>query len=872
MPAGSSRPRLLLVDGYSLLFRSFHAFKKNPLTAKDGTNVAALYGAVRVFLGLLERHRPDRVAFVLDAPGKNFRDEIYPAYKANRPPTPPDLPPQSDLLRRLFPLMGWPLVETPGYEADDAIAALTKVGLDAGYDVLIFTHDKDLMQLIAPRVVHIAHSRKGEESLRDAGYVREKFGVGPERVRDLLALAGDSTDNLPGVPGVGPKTAAGLLEKYGDLEGVLAHAGEIPGKLGENLKEHAGDARLTWRMVALAEDAPVPPLDELVISETQPGALEMLQKLRFAGVIRDLGLVERTEARLEVISTGPPDGFVEKVRRNGRLGIALEAEAGPARRYRIKALGLAAETGTGYGLACDGEPPPWLVELLADPEIATVGYDLKPLARQISRPEDLMLAGWLLEADRAPRGLASLCQAHLGKRPAGEVKQPDQGDLLADAGAELKGLAGRAAAALELQPVLAEKIEELDLERVYRRIELPLLPVIAAVEGRGILLDSSALAELSAELHARMEELEKRAHGLAGHPFNVASTKQAGEVLFGELKLPGGRRTKTGFSTAGDVLDKLAAEHEIAAVILEHRQLAKLDGTYAAKLPAEVDPVSGRLHTTLHQAAVATGRLSSSDPNLQNIPIRTELGRRIRRAFVAPEGSVLVSADYSQIELRLLAHISGEVRLLGAFRAGGDVHVATAAVLFGVDEGDVSPEQRNAAKVVNYSLIYGKGVYGLAQDLGIGRAEAKAFIDGYFAKYPAVREWMDSGLERARELGYTVTLFGRRRPFGELNSPNRQAREAAERAALNAPLQGTSADICKLAMIRAEKLLNECDCGARLLLQIHDELLVECPAGEAERVGGMLKEAMENACEGLVKLQVPLAVEVGSGQNWLEAH
>ncbi len=871
MPEGSSRPRLLLVDGYSLLFRVFHSIK-TPLTARDGTNVAALYGSVRIFLGLLESQKPDRVAFVLDAPGPTFRDEIFPSYKANRPPAPPEIRPQADLLRRLFPLLGWPLVETPGYEADDAIAALTKTGLDAGYDVRIFTHDKDLMQLIGPRVVHIAHGRKGEESLRDAGYVRERYGVNPERMRDLLALAGDSTDNLPGVPGVGPKTAAGLLAKFSDMEGVLAHAAEIPGKLGQNLSEHIEDARLTWKLVGLAEDAPVPPLDELAISPAKPGALEMLQDLRFVGVIRDMGLVERTEARLEVVSTGPPDGFVEKIRKSGRLGIALEAETGPARRYRIQALGLAAEPGVGYGLACDGEAPAWLFELLTDAQISTIGYDLKPIALRVSHPEDLMLAGWLLEADRLPRGLAALCQTHLGKRPAGEEAQSVQGDLLAEGGSELKGLAGRAAAALELQPVLVEKIKELDLERVYRQIELPLLPVIAAVEGRGLLLDSTALAELSAELHVRMVELEKRAHELAGHPFNVASTKQTGEVLFGEMKLPGGRRTKTGFSTAGDVLEKLAAEHEIAAVLLENRQLAKLDGTYAAKLPAEVDPVSGRLHTTLHQAAVATGRLSSSDPNLQNIPVRTELGRRIRRAFIAPAGCVLVSADYSQIELRLLAHISGEVRLLEAFRAGGDIHAATAAVIFGVDIKDVSQEQRNAAKVVNYSLIYGKGVYGLASDLGIDRAEAKAFIDGYFAKYPAVREWMDSGLERARELGYTVTLFGRRRPFGELNSPNRQAREAAERAALNAPLQGTAADICKLAMIRAEKLLNDCDCGARLLLQIHDELLVECPEGEAERVGGILREAMENACEGLLKLQVPLVVEVGSGRNWLKAH
>jgi DNA polymerase-1 len=871
MPDAPIRPRLLLVDGYSLLFRTFHSIK-NPLTAGDGTNVAALYGTVRVFISLLGRHSPDRVAFVLDAPGPTFRDEIFPKYKAGRPPTPPDLPPQADLLRKLFPLLGWPLVEVPGCEADDAIAALTKRALDAGYEVRIFTHDKDLMQLIGPRVVHIAHGRKGEESLRDADYVRERYGVGPEHMRDLLALAGDSTDNLPGVPGVGPKTAAKLLADFSDLEGVLAHADEVGGKVGENLVKHAGDARLTWKLVRLADDVTVPPLDELVLSETSPEALDLLQKLRFAGVIRDLGLVERTEARLEVIGDGPPGGFVEKVKGDGRLGLALDAEPGPARRYGIRALGLAADEGAGYGLACDGEPPKWAAELLADPGITVVGYDLKPLALQLTNPEDLMIAGWLLEADRVPRGLASLCQVHLGKRPAGGGKADAQGDLLAGRGEELEGIAGRAAAALELEPVLTEKIKNLELERVYREIELPLLPVIAAVERRGLLLDVEALGELSRELHTRMAELEKRAHALAGREFNVASTKQTGEVLFGELKLPGGRRTKTGFSTAGDVLERLAPEHEIARVILEHRQLAKLDGTYAAKLPGEVDPASGRLHTTLHQAGVSTGRLSSSDPNLQNIPVRTELGRRIRRAFAAPEGHALVSADYSQIELRILAHVSGEVRLIEAFRAGADVHAATAAVLFGVEGGDVSPERRNAAKVVNYSLIYGKGVYGLASDLGISRGEAKEFIDGYFAKYPAVREWMDSGLERARELGYTVTLFGRRRPFGELNSPNRQAREAAERAALNAPLQGTAADICKLAMIRTEGMLGDADRGARLLLQIHDELLVECPEGETGRVEEILREAMEGACGEQLKLQVPLAVEVGSGRNWLEAH
>ncbi|MCK4593290.1 hypothetical protein KAU45_02220, partial [bacterium] len=496
MSEGSTRPRLLLVDGYALLFRFFHSIK-TPLTAKDGTNVAALYGTVRLFRGLLERHQPDRVAFVLDAPGSTFRDEIFPKYKANRPPTPPDLPPQANLLRKLFPLLGWPLVEVPGYEADDAIAALTTKALNSGYEVRIFTHDKDLTQLIGPRVVHITHGRKGEDSLRDAGYVSEKFGVGPERMRDLLALTGDSVDNLPGVPGVGPKTAAKLLAAYGDLEGVLSHADEVKGKPGENLVKHAEDARLTWRLVGLAEDAPVPPLDELVTTGVGSAALKLLKELRFAGLIRDLGLMERTEARLGVLRSGPPARFVERVKKVGRLGIALETEVGPARHYSVKAVGLAVDPNTGYGLRCDGEPPDWLRDLLADPDVAVVGYDLKPIVLLTSPVEDLMLAGWLLEADRTPRGLAALCQTHLDLRPVGEEEGSTQGDLLTDQDDELKRLAGHAAAALELEPVLGEKIKRFELGRVYRKIELPLLPVLAKVEGRGLLLDSSALDELS---------------------------------------------------------------------------------------------------------------------------------------------------------------------------------------------------------------------------------------------------------------------------------------------------------------------------------------------------------------------------------------
>ncbi|MBD3400021.1 MAG: DNA polymerase I [Candidatus Coatesbacteria bacterium] len=881
----SDKPRLLLVDGYSLIFRTFHSIKSS-LTDEEGVNVAALYGATRLVLGLIRRHLFDgaekggyrkhlgeyaeeRFAFVVDAPGKNFRHEVFEDYKANRPPTPPELPPQMERLRELYPALGWPVVEVPGYEADDAIAALTREARDAGYEVLIFTGDKDLMQLIGPAVRHIAHGRKGEESLRDADYVREKFGVAPEKMRDLLALTGDTVDNLPGVPGVGPKKAAGLLEEYGDLESIFDHADEVKGKLGEKLREHEEEARLTWRLVGLDEETPVPGLDELRLSAPGDEARELLSSLRFASLTRELGLAESREVSFTTADDGPPEDFGAAVKDAGRLALIPLGEYRDDRSYELRALRLAVRSDAELLVPCEDGLPAWLGELLNADGVTAIGYALKPLSEELGTFEELMLAGWLLEADRPPRGLADYCQKHLGERPRGGGDEA-QGDLFAEP--EQSEAAGHAAAALRLWPVLEKKLAEAELELVYRGIELPLTPVLAAVERRGLWLDRQALGDFAAELRRRMEELEERAHELTGIEFNIASPKQVGEVLFDKLDLPGAKKTKTGYSTAQSVLEKLAPEHEIARVILDYRQLAKLEGTYAARLPERIAQSTGRLHTTLHQAAVATGRLSSSDPNLQNIPIRTELGRRIRAAFTAPTGWKLVSADYSQIELRLLAHVSGETRLIEAFRSGVDVHAATAATLFECDPDEVTPEQRNSAKIVNYSLIYGKGVYGLARDLDIGRDEAGEFIDNYFRKYPAVKEWMERHTERVRKLGYTVTLCGRRRPFGEINSPNRRVREAAERAALNAPLQGTAADICKLAMIRAEEALGSAELQARLLLQIHDELLVEAPRGEVEAVSDLLRRAMEQAHEGLIKLSVPLTVELGVGDNWLAAH
>jgi len=867
--------KLLLIDGMALLYRAFYSIKQ-PLTTSSGVNVAALYGALRTCISLIKRHQPDRFAFVMDTPQPTFRHEEYHDYKANRPPIPPELPPQLDLLRKVIPHLGWKLVEQVGYEADDLIATLTRQTVEEGGEVLIFTADKDLMQLICPQVSHLAHGRRGEENRRGADYVREKFGVEPEQIRDLLALTGDSSDNLPGIPGVGPKKAAALLQRYGSFDGVFAHADEVKGKLGESLREHQSDARLTWKLVRLDDDAPVPPLAELVPTEPDDRAKGLLKLLGFNSLIRELGLEQKRETKLTVLGDEIPASFIQKVRRIGRVALVHRGEVRGDRSYHLTALGLAVDAREGYALRCKGKLPGLIQELLADSGIRVLGYGLKPFLglTGITNYDDALLAGWLVEANRAPKDLSALCERYLGATPAGSGGGSSQGDLLSgnDDGDELKTLAGEAAALVALTHKLELALASQELKRVYYDIELPLAAVLASVEKRGILLDSTALNSFSEELTRQQGELAERIYALAGCSFNVASPKQVGEVLFGELGLSGAKKTKSGYSTSRGILEKLTGEHEIVRLILEHRQLAKLDGTYAKAFPKQVAPKTGRLHTTLHQAAVSTGRLSSSNPNLQNIPIRTELGRHIREAFIAPPGWKLISADYSQIELRLMAHIAGETALIAGFHNEVDVHRLTAGTLLGIPADEVTTEQRNQAKIVNYSLFYGKGVYGLARDLRMSIAEAKAFIDNYFSKYPAVREWMDGNAERARELGYTITLFGRKRPFGGLDSPSRQVREAAERAALNAPIQGSAADLCKLAMIRAEGMFAESNLQARMLLQIHDELLVECPAEEVEASSAILRQAMEQAAEGFVHLTVPITVDIGSGDNWLQAH
>jgi DNA polymerase-1 len=868
-----SSGKLLLIDGMALLYRTFYSIK-TPLTTSSGVNVAALYGALRACIALLKRHQPERFAFVMDTPQPTFRHKEYPEYKANRPPIPPELPPQLDLLRKVIPHLGWKLVEREGYEADDLIATLTRQTVEEGGEVLIFTADKDLMQLIGPSVSHLIHGRRGEENRRGADYVREKFGVEPGQIRDLLALTGDSSDNLPGIPGVGPKKAAALLTTYGSFDGVFAHADEVKGKLGESLREHQDDARLTWKLVRLDDEAPVPPLAELAPTEPTDRAKGLLKLLGFNSLIRELGLEQKRETKLTVLGDEIPASFIQKVQRIGRVALIHRGEIKRDRSYHLTALGLAVDADEGFGLRCNGKLPGLIQELLADKGIRVLGYGLKPFLglTGITNYDDALLAGWLVEANRSSKDLPALCEQYLGRIPAGGGGEDSQGDLLSGEGDELKTLAGEAAALVALTHKLELELATQELKRVYYDIELPLAAVLASVEKRGILLDSTALNNFSEELTRQQGELAEQIHALAGHSFNVASPKQVGEVLFGELGLPGAKKTKSGYSTSRGVLEKLVEEHEIARLILEHRQLAKLDGTYAKAFPKQVAPDTGRLHTTLHQAAVSTGRLSSSNPNLQNIPIRTELGRHIREAFIAPSGWKLISADYSQIELRLMAHIAGETRLIEGFLNNADVHRLTAGTLLGIPADEVTKEQRNQAKIVNYSLFYGKGVYGLARDLRMSIAEAKAFIDNYFSKYPAVREWMDGNAERARELGYTITLFGRKRPFGGLDSPSRQVREASERAALNAPIQGSAADLCKLAMIRAEQMFGESDLQARMLLQIHDELLVECPVEEVEATSAILREAMENAAEGFVHLSVPITVDIGSGDNWLQAH
>ncbi|MEW5704154.1 MAG: DNA polymerase I [Pseudomonadota bacterium] len=922
----SAKPKhVFLVDGSGFIFRAYHALPS--LTRPDGTPVGAVFGFTQMLMKLLNETDADHIAVVFDSDRVSFRNAIYPAYKANRPETPEDLIPQFALVREATEAFAVSAVELKGFEADDLIATYARAAAREGAEVTIVSSDKDLMQLVGGPVTMFDAMRNRRIGPKE---VEEKFGVGPEQVVEVQALAGDSTDNIPGVPGIGVKTAAELVRQYGDLENLLRHADEIPQpKRRERLRENAELARVSRKLVALRDDVEMPvPLASFKVRK--PDAGRLLAFLKAQGFRTLVARVEgsmpggapQAEAAAE-LKASAKDRDYELVQSVGRLkawiaaaeeagsvafdtettsldatqaelvGFSLSVTPGKAcyvplshRQTQDGTLALAGEAGEGMPQIAFDAALKLLKPLLENPSVLKVGQNLKYDMLVIRRYgisifpfDDTMLLSYALEGGLHGHGMDELARLHLGietityKDVAGSGKNRLRFDQVplqkaCDYAAEDADVTGR------LYRLLKPRLAQDHMTRVYETIERPLVPVLVEMEAAGIRVDKAGLRKLSAEFAGRMATLETEIHKAAGRPFNVASPKQLGEILFDEMGLDGGRRGKAGaYGTDASVLEELAAEgHALPARVLDWRQIAKLKSTYTDALIQQIHPETGRVHTSYAMAATSTGRLASSDPNLQNIPIRTEDGRKIRRAFVAEKGFCLLSADYSQIELRLLAEVADVGTLREAFHAGIDIHALTASQVFGVPVKGMDPTVRRKAKAINFGIIYGISPFGLARQLGISQKEAAAYIDAYFERYPGIKAYMEKTKAFAREHGFVTTLFGRRCFVPGIQDKNPARRNFSERAAINAPLQGAAADIIKRAMLRVGPALRQAKLAARLLLQVHDELVFEVPAGEAKETEALVSRLMAEAASPAVSLSVPLVVETNAAMNWADAH
>lgn len=809
---------------------------------------------VYIFNAMLKKlratHKPEYLAAVFESEGPNFRTEQFAEYKANRMETPPEFIAQVPYARRLLGALRIPVLEYDGFEADDVIGTISRRAAEAGLDVVIVSSDKDMLQLVNERVSMLNPAK--DDTMYDRAKVEEFMGVPPERVADLLALKGDAVDNIPGAPGIGDKGAKDLILKFGPVEALLERAAEVERKqYRESLLNNRAQVELSKKLATIDTQVPIEwSLEAVAAQAADAAALRALyNELEMFTALKDLDAQESAGA-----GGGTGDGAAAAAARE------VEARAiETAEELAEWVAGAEAPVGivTGsmqFGLAREGRCASAPEALLgALPEgLVFAAYDAKSLPEAVMRAtaHDVLLYEFLLEADPGGCTLAAMTSRRLGRAPSASVEH---------AAADVRELAVR----------LSGEVEKRGLMGLYREVDLPLIPVLARMERTGIRIDEAELAALSTRMEAEIERVSGLIYEIAGHAFNINSPPQLGKVMFEELAIPAmGRTGKTkNYSTAADVLEALAAEHPIAAHVLEFRQLTKLKGTYVDALPALIRAETGRLHTTFNPAGAATGRLSSSNPNLQNIPVRTEMGREIRAAFIPEAGWKLVVADYSQIELRLLAHFSKDPVLVESFRNGEDIHTRTAAEVFGAMPLMVTPEMRRSAKAVNFGIVYGQSAFGLAAQLGIPRNEAEKYIKSYFARYAGVKRWIDATIAEVRESGFTLTLHGRRRPIPDMDARNPNARGFAERTAVNTPLQGTAADIIKVAMIRIQQRLEAEGWRARMLLQVHDELVFEAPPEEVERLGAMVKELME----GAVELEVPLVAEVGTGDNWRDA-
>ena len=897
----SKQPPLILVDGSSYLFRAFHALP--PLTNSHGQPTGAVYGVANMLRKLAEEYQPESMVVVFDAKGKTFRNDLYAEYKAHRPPMPDDLRVQIEPLHELVDAMGFPRLVIEGVEADDVIGTLATRAAAEGHEVLISTGDKDMAQLVTK---HISLINTMNNSLLNPETVEQKFGVRPAQIIDYLALIGDTSDNIPGVPKVGPKTAAKWLGQYGSLDGVIAHAEEIKGKVGESLRDSLAQLPLSYQLATIVCDLDLG-LDEDQLKRREPDRAQLksiFETLELRSWLKELEGDEPApvEEKPVVVDTHY-ETVLDETRFNEWLAIlkqssqfAFDTETTGLdyMQARIVGVSFCVEPGKAayvpFGHDYPGAPVQLseqqvlgaLQPLLESESPGKIGQNLKYDSHVLANhgiklqgiAQDTLLESYALDST-GRHDMDSLATRFLGVNTihfediAGKgAKQLTFNQIdLEQAGPYA---AEDADITLQLHQCISRRLsEDKPLQQVYEAIELPLMPVIQRIERNGVKVDIDMLGIQSRELAERMLELEKQAFEVAGESFNLASPKQIQTIFFEKLGLPVLRKTPKGQpSTAEDVLQELADDYELPRLILEHRGMSKLKSTYTDKLPQQVDATTGRVHTSYHQAVTATGRLSSSNPNLQNIPIRSAEGRRIRQAFIAEDGYQLVAADYSQIELRIMAHLSGDKSLLSAFAEGRDVHQATAAEVFGMALDEVSSEQRRAAKAINFGLIYGMSAFGLAKQLNISRYDAQEYVNLYFERYPGVKQYMDNTRELAHEQGYVETLFGRRLYLPEINSRNGQRRQYAERTAINAPMQGTAADIIKKAMIQLDQSLVASSLDARMVMQVHDELVFEV----AKKDIGALTVLAHKDMESAAKLDVPLLVEVGVGDNWDEAH
>ena len=901
----AKKPPLILVDGSSYLFRAFHALP--PLTSSSGQPTGAIYGVISMLKKLVTEYQPEHMAVVFDAKGKTFRNDLYKEYKAHRPPMPDELRSQIDPIHQLVDALGFPRLVIPNVEADDVIGTLARQAADAGYEVLISTGDKDLAQLVTDKITLI-NTMSNHISTPES--VQEKFGVPAERIIDYLALIGDTSDNIPGVPKVGPKTAVKWLNQYGSLDNIIEHADEIKGKVGDNLRDSLQQLPLSYQLATIVCDVELEQTPNEL--DLKPADTEQLQQLyseyEFKNWLADLNTDDSDNSPAASAVDAPADtdyqtiltedalaDWLKKLEQAEVFAFDTETTSLNYMQARIVGVSFAIKPGEAayvpFGHDYDGAPQQLsetqvlgqLKPLLEDEQVGKLGQNLKYDAHVLQNHgiqlrgirDDTLLESYVLDSTRR-HDLDSLASRFLGldtihfEDVAGKgAKQLTFNQVeLEQAGpyaAEDADISLRLHHQLSLQLAAVPS-----LLKVYREIELPLLPVLQQIERNGVKVNAEMLAQQSEALAERMAEIQLQAYAEAGEEFNLGSPKQIQAIFFDKLDLPVKRKTPKGQpSTAEDVLQELAEDgFELPRLILEHRGLSKLKSTYTDKLPLQINQTTGRVHTSYNQTGAATGRMSSSDPNLQNIPIRSEIGRRIRQAFVADQGNCILAADYSQIELRIMAHLSADQGLLDAFHNGLDIHRATAAEVFDTELEQVNNEQRRAAKAINFGLIYGMSAFGLAKQLGVNRYDAQQYIELYFERYPGVKDYMQRTRDQAHETGYVETLFGRRLYLPEINSRNGQRRQYAERTAINAPMQGTAADIIKRAMVSVHQALLASDIEARMIMQVHDELVFEVSRAHTDSLSQLLHTQMESAAD----LNVPLLVDIGMGANWDEAH